>query len=198
MVKKSIQQAGQLFLDLFRTPLVPRTRRAGSSGLKTDNILTLQAAALLSEAGATVTAQKVRVAWSSRLTTTAGMARFHESLVVLNPRLREFSADEVDRTLRHELAHLLAHSRARRRRIAPHGSEWQQACRDLGLLDEKRCHELPLPRRTVARRHIYTCIHCRATYPRVRPIRRKVACLKCCRAHNRGQFHERYLLKKLS
>ena len=64
---------------------------------------------------------------------TAGMAYPRRSLVTLNPRLREFGDEEVDRTLRHELAHLLAHHRAGRRRIAPHGPEWARACRDLGL-----------------------------------------------------------------
>lgn len=194
MVKKSLQHAGQLFLDLFRSP-TPRAR--GQTGLAKDDALTLLAADLLTSAGAAEVARKVQVVWNPRLTTTAGLARYRESLVVLNPRLQDFSEEEVDRTLRHELAHLLAHARARRHRIAPHGDEWRQACRDLGLEDEKRCHELPLPRRTVARRHFYACVHCGTTYPRVRPIRRKVACLKCCRAHNRGQFHDKFVLKKV-
>ncbi|HEX8372384.1 MAG TPA: SprT-like domain-containing protein [Chthoniobacterales bacterium] len=195
MVKKSIQQAGQLFLDLFRTqPAPPRRAR---SGVSKDEALTKQAADLLIAAGAVDVAQKVKVVWNSRLSTTAGMARYRENLVVLNPRLQDFSAEEVDRTLRHELAHLLAHARHRRSRIAPHGDEWRQACCDLGLEDEKRCHELPLPRRTVERKHFYACSYCGTTYPRVRPIRRKVACLKCCRAHNRGQFHERFVLRKI-
>ena len=43
---------------------------------------------------------------------------------------RGIVCDEVDRTLRHELAHLLAQWRVGRRRIAPHGKEWRQACRD--------------------------------------------------------------------
>ncbi len=191
MVKKSIQQAGQLFLDLFRTPV-----RRQPGGLRMDPSLTSRASDLLVQAGAPGVAQKVRVAWNSRLTTTAGMARYRENLVVLNPRLQDFRVEEIDRTLRHELAHLLAHARFRRR-IAPHGDEWQQASRDLGLHDEKRCHDLPLPRRTVARRHLYVCSHCATSYPRVRPIRRKVACLKCCRAHNRGRFHERFVLRKV-
>src|ERR1700687_2873461 len=41
--------------------------------------------------------------------------------------------DEIERTLRHELAHLLAQFRVGRRRIAPHGAEWRRACRDLGI-----------------------------------------------------------------
>src|SRR5688572_2970527 len=87
-------------------------------------------------------AAQVRVRWNSRMRSTAGTALASKSLITLNPRLREFGDEEVDRTLRHELAHLLAHFRAGRRRIAAHGPEWQQACRDLGLVDEKRCHTL--------------------------------------------------------
>ena len=30
--------------------------------------------------------------------------------------------------------------------IAPHGAEWRQACRDLGIPNESRCHDLPLKR----------------------------------------------------
>ena len=110
---------------------------------------------------------------------TAGTAFVAKALITLNPRLREFGDEEVDRTLRHELAHLLAHHRAGRRRIAPHGPEWQQACRDLGLRDEKRCHTLPLPRRELAARHFYRCPACAQEVKRVRPFRRKTACLDC-------------------
>src|ERR1700730_17806348 len=56
--------------------------------------------------------------------------------------------DEIDRTLRHELAHLLAQFRAGRRRISPHGEEWRQACHDLGIGDEVRCHNLPFHAKT--------------------------------------------------
>jgi len=190
-----MQQAGQLFLDLFRSTPAARPRKI-SGGILRDAALTQQAADLLAKADAPDVAVKVKVAWNTRLTTTAGMVRYRENLVLLNPRLREFDATELDRTLRHELAHLLAHARFRRRRISPHGPEWRQACIDLGLEDEKRCHELPLPRRIVARHHFYSCVHCGTTYPRVRPIRRKVACLRCCRAHNRGLFDERFVLRK--
>ncbi len=193
MVKKSIKQAGQLFLDLFRNPAPKSNSR---NGLRPDEALISRSATLLVQAGAAEVAGKVQVVWNSRLTTTVGLAHYRENIVMLNPRLLDFSAAEVDRTLRHELAHLLAHSRHRRRRIAPHGVEWQQACRDLGLRDETRCHDLPLPRRKIARKHFYECVHCRAVYPRVRPIRRTVACLKCCRAHNSGKFSQRFVLKK--
>src|SRR3954454_2380305 len=87
--------------------------------------------------------EQVRVEWNSRLRTCAGRADTRRRLVSLNPRLMEHGPAEVDRTLRHELAHLLAQSRAGRRRIPPHGSAWRQACADLGIPDEARCHTLP-------------------------------------------------------
>jgi predicted SprT family Zn-dependent metalloprotease len=103
--------------------------------------------------------------------------------------------DEIDRTLRHELAHLLAQWRVGRRRIAPHGEEWRQACRDLGIADEARCHNLPFATETYARRYIYRCPNCKAEFPRVRRIRRAMACLACCRIHNGGDFDPRFRLK---
>jgi predicted SprT family Zn-dependent metalloprotease len=126
------------------------------------------------------------------------MAYAGKSLVHLNPRLREFGDGEVDRTLRHELAHLLAHHRAGRRRISPHGREWQQACRDLGLADEKRCHDLPLPRREVRARHFYRCPGCATVLRRVRPLRPKSACLACCRQHSGGRYAERFRFVKIA
>ncbi len=129
---------------------------------------------------------------------TAGTALAGKSLITLNPRLRELGEAEVDRTLRHELAHLLAQHRAGRRRIAPHGEEWLQACRDLGIPDEKRCHTLPLPRRELTARHFYRCPACTVEVKRVRPFGRKTACLNCCRRHNRGRYDERFRFVKVS
>jgi predicted SprT family Zn-dependent metalloprotease len=143
-------------------------------------------------------ARRISVRWNSRMRSTAGSAFVAKALVTLNPRLREFGEAEVDRTLRHELAHLLAHHRAGRRRIAPHGPEWQRACRDLGLQDEKRCHTLPLPRRELAARYFYRCPACEQEVKRVRPFGRKTACLDCCRRHNRGRYDERFRFVKVS
>ena len=106
--------------------------------------------------------------------------------------------DEIERTLRHELAHLLAQFRVGRRRIAPHGIEWRQACRDLGIADEARCHNLPFAAKTYARRYVYRCPNCKEEFPRVRRIRRAIACLACCRKHNRGNFDPRFRLKLVS
>ena len=147
---------------------------------------------LLRKAGAPALAQRMVLRWNPRLRNTAGMAFPGRGLITLNPRLIEFGADEVDRTLRHELAHLLAHERAGRRRIDPHGKEWKLACCEIGLTDEKRTHNLPLPRATQRRRHFYRCPECGFELQRVRPLRRNSACVQCCRAHNRGRYDARF------
>jgi len=149
---------------------------------------------LLRSLGAGRIANELRVEWNSRLKTAAGRADYHEKLISLNPRLTEHPA-EIDRTLRHELAHILAQFRAGRRRIPPHGNEWRQACIDLGIADEKRCHNLPFPARTYAARFVYRCPNCRKEFPRVRRVRRAVACLACCRKHNGGHFDLRFRLR---
>jgi len=149
---------------------------------------------LLGSFGATRIANDLRVEWNSRLKTAAGRVDCHQKLISLNPRLFEHPA-EIDRTLRHELAHILAQFRAGRRRILPHGNEWRQACRDLSIPDEKRCHNLPFPARTYVARFVYRCPNCRQDFPRVRRVRRAVACLACCRKHNGGEFDLRFRLK---
>ena len=142
-------------------------------------------------------ATQLRVEWNSRLKTAAGRADYRQKLISLNPRLSEHPA-EIDRTLRHELAHLLAQFRAGRRRILPHGEEWREACRDLGIKGERRCHNLPFPVRRYVARFVYRCPNCRQEFPRVRRVRRAVACLACCRAHNGGEFDVRFRLRLVS
>jgi predicted SprT family Zn-dependent metalloprotease len=149
---------------------------------------------LLRAHGADRIARELRVEWNSRLKTAAGRADYRQKLISLNPLLFEHST-EIDRTLRHELAHILAQFRAGRRRIPPHGAEWRQACCDLGIADEKRCHNLPFKVSECARRYVYKCPQCQRDFPRVRRIMRAVACLACCRAHNNGEFDARFRLK---
>ena len=150
---------------------------------------------LLRTNGADHLAAEVRVEWSAQLRSTAGRAEFRDARVLLNGRLAEFGEAEIDRTLRHELAHLLAQARACRRRIAPHGAEWRRACADLGIAGETRCHTLPFPIRRQARRYLYACPKCFREFPRTRPLRRTSACLACCRAHNRGEYDRRFKLR---
>ena len=137
-------------------------------------------------------AERVTLHWHARLRTTAGLARLDCAMILLNPRLLAFP-EELTRTFLHELAHLVAHARHPRRLIDPHGPEWRQACRDLGLADEKRCHTLPLatPRR-VERKYTYHCPQCRREVRRVRPFRRAEACLSCCRTETGGRYDRRF------
>jgi SprT protein len=160
-------------------------------------VLLQTARELLRAHGADRIARELRVEWNSRLKTAAGRADYRQKLISLNPRLFEHQA-EIDRTLRHELAHILAQFRAGRRRILPHGDDWRTACRDLGISDEKRCHNLPFPAQTYAAGFIYRCPNCRQEFPRVRRVRRAVACLSCCRKHNGGEFDARFRLKLLN
>ena len=165
-----------------------------------DPALTARAVALLAGVeGARSGA--VRARWNPRLRSTAGRAFARANVIELNPRLVAHPG-EVERTLRHELAHLLvawrtaAAATRRRHWPDPHGPEWRRACADLGIADETRCHRLELaPRRRVARRHVYRCGGCGVEWRRARPIprRRPLACRACCRAHAGGRFDRRFV-----
>ena len=137
-------------------------------------------------------AERVIVGWNRRLRTTAGRASYHRWEVVLHPALKEISEAEVDKTLRHELAHLLARDRFERKKIAPHGAEWRQACVDLGIPHEGRTHQLPFVRYQQKRKFFYRCPSCEEVLSRVRKPRRKIACLACCRKYAGGKYEERF------
>ena len=152
-----------------------------------------RAADLLRALKAENLAARLRVDWNDRMRTTVGRADFQRFLILLNPALQQFGLAEIDRTLRHELAHLLAHSRARKR-ILPHGQEWRKACCDLGIPGERAGHTLPLVGRALRRRFVYRCRSCQRHFSRVRRIRGATACLDCCRRFSRGKYDERFRL----
>jgi predicted SprT family Zn-dependent metalloprotease len=152
---------------------------------------------LLAGIGWATGAEKVVVRWNARMRSAAGRAYTRKLVVELNPRLAGFGESEIEQTLRHELAHLVAGWRAGSKRIPPHGAEWRRACADLGIRGEKACHRLPLPARAVARNHTYRCPVCGVEFRRVRPFRAAVACMNCCRKHNRGRYDQRFRLEKV-
>ena len=160
-----------------------------------DSALEAKAREILEPLDADKLAREVRVEWNARLFSAAGRAESRRNLISLNPRLRDHDSAEIDRTLRHELAHLLAQFRAGRRRIPPHGAEWRRACRDLGIEDEARCHSLPFPVQQRARRFLYRCSRCGKEFSRVRRLKRAVACLECCRKFNGGKFDPKARLR---
>jgi len=165
-----------------------------SSHLRHDYLLETFARSLAGEIGCRRLERNLVVYWNTRLRTTAGMACSRRLAIFLNPRLVEVSASEVQRTLRHELAHLVAHERSGRRKIDPHGPEWKLACADLGIPGEPRCHDLPFRSRRLTRKYFYQCPQCGVVIRRVRKIKRPVACLSCCKRHNGGKYHSRFRL----
>lgn len=167
--------------------------RRGESGTE-DSDLTGECHRLCLALGHPSLADTVRVFWNPRMRTAAGRAFWPARVIELNPVLHEFEEEETSRTLKHELAHLIAYERAGRRRIAPHGPEWMQACTELGIPGERSCHTLPLKRRRIERKHAYVCTQCFAVLHRVRPLKRAVACSACCRKFNHGRYDPRFRL----
>jgi SprT protein len=179
------------WLRVFKAPSAPPRRST-----KEDGGLTTWCAEASASLGLPELARRVRVSWNPRMQTTAGRAWWPDRSIELNPKLRQCEPDELWRTLKHELAHLVAYERCGRRHIEAHGVEWQLACGDLGIPGEQPFHTLPFKRRRMKRNHAYTCPHCFSTIRRVKPIQRAVACYECCRKFNHGAYHDRFRLVK--
>ena len=177
------------------TTVRPAAGDAPASGR--DEALTQLARDLCRSVAALDLAERVKVVWNSRLQTTAGTACTRNATIELNPVLLSFGQSQVRRTLKHEAAHLVAHWRAGRRRIQTHGVEWRQACTDLGIPGEGAFHELPLPRRRVARKYAYRCRYCGFTVQRVRPFAPYTACYKCCKQYSGGNYHGDFLFLRI-
>lgn len=192
---KTLKQLCFSFLDVIKGRSVTPTRIIAPpsriTGGKRDHALEKQACHWLNELGLTDGAKSLRVEWNLKMRSTAGYARWPQWRIDLNPRLAEFEG-EVERTLKHELAHLIAYARAKRRRIKPHGAEWRRACADLGIPDESARHTLPLPRVKQARKYFYACPSCGNGVERVRKFKRHSACLACCKNHNEGRYDARF------
>ncbi len=160
--------------------------------------LTSRAKKMLSDLGLNKPAEQVLVVWNKRMRTAAGRAFYKEYKIELNPRLQVLEepkrSEEIDRTFLHELGHLVAYARNTKRRIQPHGVEWQQACADLGIPGENRCHDLGFKSRQIKRKFGYQCPSCDNVIQRVQRMKRRVACYDCCQNYNRGNFDTRFVL----
>lgn len=152
---------------------------------------------ILATVGMKAMSQKLHVIWNTRLRSSAGFASYPTWRIELNPKLRDFPG-QVDRTLKHELAHLIAFQRAGHTRIEPHGAEWKKACRDIGIPDETAHHQLPLPRNEVKRNFTYVCICCGIVVHRVRRFRRYSACRNCCEQFGDGTYDERFRFEQIT
>ena len=181
----------------LRTPRTsPKKSAQTGAALQFDPGLTAWCQETASALGMPELAKKVRVSWNPRMRTTAGRAWWPHRSIEMNPKIKEIADAQIWRTLKHEFAHLVAYERCGRRRIDPHGPEWQAACTELGIADEKTYHTLPLKARRMKRSHFYSCPSCSAVTARVRPFRRAVACYSCCRKFNGGMYDNRFRLTK--
>ncbi|MBL9133918.1 MAG: SprT-like domain-containing protein [Verrucomicrobiaceae bacterium] len=198
----------QLFFDFTASPKrapirslrefapAPEPKRDIEPDAVRDETLEEQARVWLEQLGLPGAKKLLRVEWNTRLRSTAGYAHYPHWRIELNPRLREFDG-QVERTLKHELAHLIAYHRSGRR-IEPHGPEWRMACADLGIPGERARHSLPLPRKEVARKLVYVCPACQHTVRKVRKFRRPSACRDCCNKHAGGDFDARFKFRLVS
>ena len=163
-----------------------------------DEGLSLHAADLLKNLGLDNVAKKVSVVWNKRLRTTAGRAYSAAAKIELNPRLQILSDEkreqEINQTFLHELAHVVAYGRFPDEKIQPHGIEWKQACADLGIPGEERCHDLNLGRTTMRKNYAYICPSCEEVIYRVKRMKRSVACYRCCKVYNQGKYDNRFKL----
>ena len=145
-------------------------------------------------------AASIEVEWNRKMRTSAGRAFYQMGRIELNPRLQALPAetrdDEIERTFLHELAHLVSFARAGGKRIQPHGVEWKQACADVGIPGEDRCHDLNFESRRMKRKFAYECPACGSVVERVRRLKRRVACYDCCRARSGGRFDSRFVLEE--
>lgn len=174
----------------------PKKCANGGALLQFDPGLTAWCQETASALGMPELARKVRVSWNPRMRTTAGRAWWPHRSIEMNPKIRDIADKEIWRTLKHEFAHLVAYERCGRRRIDPHGPEWQAACAELGIPGESTYHSLPLKGRRIKRTHFYSCPSCLAVIGRVRPFPRTVACYTCCRKFNGGLYDNRFRLTK--
>ncbi len=159
---------------------------------KKDDTFTFRANILLEKVG--YNGKRVLVYWNPRMRTTAGLAYIGKHLVVLNPKFQ--NQPDLETTLKHELAHILSWYRSSNR-IPAHGPEWRQACSDLGIPNETRCHDFPVKRAVMTRKFFYQCPGCKVVIPRVRKYKKRIACLKCCKTHNNGKYHSDYRFRQI-
>ena len=196
---------GSKFLDIVQLEfLFPRNKKPTGSMVESkggekalansDAELRTQCVEILHVLGLEQLADRVQVIWNKRMRTTAGRAFWPDAIIELNPKLEEIAPEEVQRTLLHELAHLVAYARAGRHRISAHGVEWQQACADVGIPGERATHSLPLPGRKMQKKWRYSCPACGEGFDRVRKIKRYAGCYSCCKQHNGGYYDKKFRL----
>lgn len=133
--------------------------------------------------------------WNNRLKSSAG--RFFPGsrkwLKLQPPKIEiaqylldhENSEHLVRDTLAHEMIHYWLWVK---RRPYGHTSEFYKKMNEMGV---SRYNQVP---KKDPPKYRYSCLHCNEQFLRVRKIKRKAACLKCCHAYNQGKYDERFLI----
>ena len=117
-----------------------------SDKMKRDPLLEEYARAMLSCVG--LQGASIQVRWNPRLRTASGQAIWwgRHKKIDLNPKLTREPA-EIQRTLLHELAHIvvaLRDPKSRTKEAPRHGKPWRKACADLGIPRETEHHTVKL------------------------------------------------------
>lgn len=99
------------------------------------------------------------------------MADFNHWAIYLGHRVL-LTEHQVEVTLRHEYAHLMAYARCGRRGGRGHGPAWQSAMRELGLPPVVR-HTYDVARNQPRQIVVYRCVRCGAEITRRRRLPRK-------------------------
>lgn len=100
------------------------------------------------------------------------------------------TAEEIQSTILHEIAHAIDNED---RGYSNHDDHWKTIARLLGD-DGARCYDsekVVMPEG----QHLYVCINCSKEVRYHKRKNKKSACGECCNKHNRGRFHEAFLLE---
>lgn len=90
--------------------------------------------------------------------------------------------------LKHEMIHLWLHELGK---PCGHTAEFRAKAKEVG--QPRTRHGIALPRASAG--WVYVCSHCGQQILRQRRMARLAACGICCKKHNRGKFHERFLMR---
>lgn len=95
----------------------------------------------------------------------AGRAYYQRNEVRFNVDMLAEADDirEIESVVGHEIAHIATYKKYHPQRFKPHGWEWKQVMRTLGLKPD-RCHNMSVPMAHRPKRYPYKCESCGQVY----------------------------------